>query len=221
MELADLRNFDYLIFIIISLSTYLAWKKGFIESFVDFFAWVGSGFIVADNYSSMLSFLGGFISSKFICIFMASFCFYVALVILFYVVGNKILKATTKFCGSTPDKIAGIFFGVVRGVIVAMVIFWSCYMILFAWNDEKMPDWFVKAQSYKILKISSDSMVDLITSEEDRQKLFKIIQRKNDNLEDELKKSTAKKSKEMKESINNHSENNFLNNDEDNDDNDF
>ncbi len=220
MELADLRNFDYLLFIIIALSTYLAWRKGFIESFVDFFAWVGSAFIVADNYNAMAEFLSGFISSKFVCGFIASFCFYIALVILFYIIGNKILKAAAKFCGSTPDKIVGIFFGLLRGAIVAMIIFWSCYMILTAWNDDK-PEWFAKAQSYRILNISSTTMVDLITSEEDRQKLLKMIQRKSDNLEDEVKKNTATKSKAIKQSVDDHSEDNFLNNDENDDGDDF
>ena len=82
MDLSELRNLDYLVLIIIAISVYFAYHKGFIESFVDFFAWVGSAFLVFDNYNLIFDFLNAYIPSKLICGIAASLGVYVAMVIL-------------------------------------------------------------------------------------------------------------------------------------------
>lgn len=199
MEISELQVFDYLIIVIIALSAYLSWKKGFIESFIDLFAWVGSAFIVADNYSKVFNFFSKIIPSNFICIFIASFCFYILLVILFYLLGDKIVKWTSKFGSTIADKIAGGFFGVFRGVLISMVVLWCTYTLLYAVNDKKMPDWLAKSQTYKPLKMAADSTVDLITSEKERKKLFEIIKKKSNKLEDELKANAKKTSRSVSE----------------------
>ncbi len=73
-------------------------------------------------------------------------------------------------------------------------------MALFTLNEQKLPKWFVEAKSYKLLKIGSDSLLSLITSEEERQKLLNLIKQKTNKLEDEVKKGIDTKKKQSKPS---------------------
>jgi len=196
MELSQLQNFDYIILAIIFLSTYIGWKNGLIKTFISFFAWIGSAIIVADNYELVFGFINSRLHSKFISGFIASVGLYIALVIGFSLLGEKVSKTTDKFGGSTTDKVTGTIFGASCGVLIACTIFWVSYMALYTLNDQKLPKWFVEAKGYKLLKIGSDSLVSLIASEEERQKLLNLIKHKTNKLEDEVKKNIGNKSKE-------------------------
>lgn len=198
MELSELKNFDYFIAIIIISSSYLACKKGFIESFLDFLAWVGSAIIVLDSYNFVFDLLNGFIPSKFICAFVASVGLYIILVISISVLGIKILKVASKFVGGNTDKFIGVIFGALRGFLIAAAVFWSLYVVLFAINDRHFPEWFSKAKSFKMLKMSSDVIVDLLTSEEQRKNILKSIEKKSDSLDSEMKNQASDKASEIK-----------------------
>jgi uncharacterized membrane protein required for colicin V production len=193
MEISDLQTFDYVIMVILGLSVYLGWKNGLIQTFIVFFAWVGSAIIMADNYNWVFEFLNRYIASKFICGFIASAGVYIALVISFSILGEKISKKTAKFGGGVTDKVTGLLFGALCGILVACTFFWSCYMTLFTLNDQKFPEWFAKAKSYKVLKIGSDTIVSLALSDEERAKLMNTIKRKSNKLEDEVKSNLRKK----------------------------
>jgi uncharacterized membrane protein required for colicin V production len=196
MELEGLQNFDYFIMAIIGFSVYIGWKNGLISSFVTFFAWIGSAIIVIDNYSNVYGFVNGMIHSNFISGFIASVGLYIALVMLFSMLGDKLSKITAKFGGSVTDKVTGIIFGGFCGILIACAIFWCCYMSIFTLNDQKLPKWFAGAKSYKLLKIGSDTISGVAFSEEERQKLINLMKKKGNKLEEEVKKSIEEKKKE-------------------------
>jgi membrane protein required for colicin V production len=187
MELSDLKNFDYIIMIIIAASVYFGWKAGFIESFISFFAWAGSAIIVFDNYSNAYSLVNGYIASKIISGFIASFVFYVILVMLTLYLGVKLSEATSKFGGGTIDKISGCVFGVIRGALIAIAVFWVCYISYYVLNDQKMPKWLSEAKSYKVLRLGSDFLSNVMSSEEERSKMLKAIKKKTKDSEEEVK----------------------------------
>ena len=201
MELSDFSNLDYFVIVVVLISSYFGCKKGFIESFIDFFAWVGSALIVADNYTLIFDLLNEHIANKFLCGFVASIGIYVILVILISLLGIRILKFSSKFVGGTIDKFMGGIFGAVRGILVALAIFWSLYMTIYAINDQKLPEWMTQAQLYKPLKMGSDLMVDIITSEEEREDLMKMIEKKSSKLENDVAKDIQKNNKKVQESI--------------------
>lgn len=194
--LTDLQNFDYIIIAILLSSIYIGWRNGLIVSLIAFFAWIGSAIIVFDSYEFLFKILNNYIHSKFISGFLASIGFYILLVIGFSLIGNKISKITEKFGGSTTDKVTGATFGGFVGFLMSCIIFWCCYMALFTLNDQKFPDWFSKAKSYKALKISSDAVMGVAFSNEERAKFLNLIKKKSNKLEDEVKENIKNKKKE-------------------------
>ena len=193
MYFSDLQNFDYLMIFLLLLSTYAGWKNGLIISFIGFFSWIGSAIIVFDSYEALFAIVNEYIHSKFISGFISSVVFYIVLVIVFSLIGEKISKITSKFAGSKTDKITGAIFGSFCGAVVACTIFWSCYMVLYTLNDQKLPDWFAKAKGYKVLKIGSDSLMGVAFSEEERKKILNAIKYKSNKLENEVKSNVKKK----------------------------
>jgi uncharacterized membrane protein required for colicin V production len=193
MDISSLLLFDYLIITVILAAGYIGWKNGLIVSFIAFFAWVGSAIIVIDSYDLVFGFINRQIPSRFISGFMASIGLYIVLVISFSLLGAKISKATEKFGGSTTDKVTGVVFGGLCGVLISSTIFWLCYMSLFTLNEKKLPEWFVGAKGYKILKITSDSLVNIAFSEEERHKLLNLMKDKGNQLEKEVKSNISKK----------------------------
>jgi membrane protein required for colicin V production len=200
MELSELQNFDYLILAIIGLSIYVGWKNGLIKSFIAFFAWIGSAIIVFDSYDAVFAIVDGFIHSKFISSFIASIGLYIGLVILFSMLGDRTSKAAAKFGGSTTDNVTGAVFGALCGGLIVCTLFWGCYISLMTLNDKKLPQWFVGARSYKLLKIGSDSLMGVAFSEEERAKLINLVKKKSNKLEDEVKKNFTKKQEETSNS---------------------
>ncbi len=196
MGLSELQNFDYLVIAMLLSSIYVGWRNGLIVSLIAFFAWFGSAIIVFDSYESLFNIITPYIHSKFISGFIASIGFYIILVIAFSMLGSKISKITDKFGGSATDKVTGAVFGGFCGALIVCSVFWCCYMTLFTLNDQKFPDWFAKAKSYKALKIGSDSIVSIAFSEEERKKLLNLIQYKSNKLEDEVKTNLENKKKE-------------------------
>lgn len=192
MELSELKNFDYLMMIIAGASVYFGWKAGFIESFISFFAWAGSAVIVAESYEYVYLLVNGYIPSSLISGFIASFVFYVALVILILYFGARVSKSVAKFGGGPIDKITGAVFGVLRGVLIAIALFWVCYISSYTLNDQKMPVWLSAAKSYKVLKLGSDSLSAAVASEEEREKMLKLIINKTKDSEKEVKASIDK-----------------------------
>ncbi|MEK6733848.1 MAG: CvpA family protein [Pseudomonadota bacterium] len=200
MEISSFLIFDYVIFVILGLSIYIGWRNGLIRSFIAFFAWFGSIIIVIDNYSWLYSLVNEKIHSKFISGFIASIGFYIILVIGFSLLGDKISKTAEKFGGSTTDKITGGVFGSICGALMACFIFWVIYISFFTLNDQKLPEWLSKAKTYKVLKLSSDTVTDIISSEEERKKLLDMIKNKGHSLENEVKKNiNTNKSDEVEE----------------------
>jgi membrane protein required for colicin V production len=202
MELSELQNFDYFIILIVLVSSYFGLKKGFVESFVDFFAWVGSAVIVFDSYEALYKLINSYVPSTFISASIASIGVYAALVISISMFGVRVIKFCSQFTGSNLDKFIGTVFGAIRGFLVGVAIFWSISVILLAINGkDKIPDWFIKAKTYKVLKISSDSLTEALSSEEGRRKFFQNIEKKSDELNDEIKDNTIKKNEEIKKSV--------------------
>jgi uncharacterized membrane protein required for colicin V production len=198
MGLSDLHTFDYIIVTILGLSIYLGWKNGLIQTFIAFFAWVGSAIIVADNYIGLFNFLNSFIPSRFISGFIASVGLYVALVIGISMLGERCSKKVSKFEGGSTDKVTGGVFGAFAGFLVVCTLFWVSYITLYTLNDQKLPTWFSQAKSYKILKIGSDSVQDILASKEDRAKLMNLIKKKSNKLEEEVRNNAKKKSIEVR-----------------------
>ncbi len=189
MDFSELQNFDYAIIIVMGLSIYAGWKAGLIRSMIGFFAWFGSLIIVADSHNVVFNFVNSLIHSKFISLFISTIGFYIILVIAFSMLGERVSKTTAKFGGSSTDKITGGIFGAMIGGIIACTIFWLTYMALYALNDQKFPNWFAKAKSYKLLKISSDTLIGVAFSEEERAKLMNLVKKKSNKLEEEVKRN--------------------------------
>jgi uncharacterized membrane protein required for colicin V production len=201
MELSELQNFDYIIMILIAVSIYFGWKTGFIESFISFFAWAGSAIIVADNYLYVYTIVNGYISSKFISGLIASLVFYIALVIVIIYLGTKISKITASFGGGTIDKIAGFIFGALRGAIAAIAIFWVCYITSITLNNKEIPKWLGKAKSYKALKLGADSIADVVTSPEEREKMLRSITQKTKDSEKEVRKKVITSTHDLRDEL--------------------
>lgn len=202
MELSELRNFDYIILLIIIASSYLGFKKGFIESFIDFFAWVGSAIITLESYGYVNELLGDYIPSAFICGFVASVGVYIGLVVAISVLGTKIIKLTSQFVGSSADKCIGCLFGLLRGFLIAAAVFWSVYMVMHAVDHKNTPEWLKDAKSYEILDTTSGTLFDAITSESQRKKLLNSFEKKSDSLEEEVRDNARSKNKTLKKEMN-------------------
>lgn len=207
MEISELRNFDYIIIFVLMASVYFGWKNGFIESFINFFAWAGSAVIVADNYLTVFTFVNSYITNKFISGFIASFVFYVLLVIVILYFGTRLSKATSKFGGGSVDKVCGVLFGFLRGMLISIAIFWSIYVSYFTLNNKKLPEFLSGAKSYKILKLGADFLVSSMASEEYREKMLNSIMQKAKDSEKDIKNSVSSKTEEFKSDIDDFSKN--------------
>lgn len=179
INFASLTNFDFVIFVIIAISTIIAFFKGFIKSFLYFFGWVVSAMIVIDSYPQVSTYLQSHIKSQFLVSVSSTFGFFIVILIIISIINSKVITFTSNIRGGAIDCSMGFAFGLIRGCIISCALFWSLVIVLNAWDDREDPKWLSEAQSYQLLNYGANYLVSVIAQDTNRNELLKVIDKKN------------------------------------------
>jgi len=147
-----LTGFDILVFIVIGLSTILAFARGFTTVALSFAAWIGSLLVASVGYGFIQPYAREAITPVELADFVAlGGLFLVTLVILKLIaaqVGGAVKDSPVGFL----DRSLGALFGFLRGLVVVSV----AYIILAAVLPSDQPTWIAEAKSRPLVAWGAD-----------------------------------------------------------------
>jgi len=176
INIAAFNYFDYFIVAILIGSSVAAAFRGFIRSFFGFFGWIIALALTVNNFDSIKAMLAPHIESGIILNLSASAGAYMFFLVAINFMVGKILGFVLGFAGGLVDMALGAFFGFVRGMVVASVIFW---MIITAFKvvniGTDVPEIVKDAQMYQTLQKSTAMLINILSDEAMRNKLLGMI----------------------------------------------
>lgn len=165
MNLADVNIIDILVVVIVVISTLVSIKRGFAKEAISLGVWVAAFFIAIAFNSGMQQLLEGVISEPSL----RQGAAFLLLFILTLIVGSMVsylVGELIKLSGlSTTDRILGMAFGFVRGMVIVIVM--AVVLDLSLKAAEAKPAWFADSVLVPQLLIlenwSRDSTADLLS----------------------------------------------------------
>lgn len=172
----EISLFDLIIFTVLGLSAFMGLYKGFIKSLLS---------LISSALLIIMSYLGfdyiKIIVSKYVIknvlanIISGLLSFLISLIIT-SVINAKFLDFIKEIRGGAIDRIFGIFFGIIRGMAFALIIFAAVIVITTEdftnqknigelvenINHDKFPDWLKLSISYKLLNQTGEIALGLL-----------------------------------------------------------
>jgi membrane protein required for colicin V production len=159
-DLSTLTYIDYIGFSIILLSMLIGFYKGFLSSFLAFFAWVVAILLTLIFQPDLFAMIHKHVQNKFLLYTCSYFGSFIAFLFAISLINSFILKFLTGVKGGLIDLSLGAAFGVVRGCIISCVIFFIA--ICLSHSVSVKPHALMQAQSYRLLKIGTNTILDLV-----------------------------------------------------------
>jgi membrane protein required for colicin V production len=166
---SNLTTFDIIILSIITISSLMALLKGFVAAVLSFSNWILSSLIVIYLSPSIVPMLGGLTDNENVAKIVTAVLVFLVSFIIIAIINGQIIGLVRKAGIGSLDRVLGLAFGMVRGMLIGVVIFMTTtlgHSLLFP-SDEasKGPPWLSEAKSYNILQLASSFVTDLIPEE--------------------------------------------------------
>lgn len=164
----ELTEFDLIVLIIIGFSGLLALYRGFLASALALGGWIISIVMAHYFFPYLEPFLRKKTTSDFLVITIGYIGGFIGFLILMGIVNFIILNALTSMRHGILDKILGLFFGAIRGIVLVSFFFLSFLAIASSISgktiddNDLVPSFIQKSQSYIILNYSKKYFLALL-----------------------------------------------------------
>jgi len=161
IDITKLNYIDYLVFTIIIISMAIGFFRGFIKSFLGFFAWIFALVLMFVFEPDVYNMLEKYLGSKILLYSFSYFGTFILFLVIISYINSKMIHFFTSIKGGVIDLSLGAAFGVLRGCVISCILFFL--VIWLAHSVDTKPQAIIKAQSYRLLKLGTNFMIDNIT----------------------------------------------------------
>ena len=190
----SLNFIDYLVIVILLLSTTFAFIRGFIGSFLSLVGWVLAIYLTYTTFPYLKPLIEEKIKNPILILVIGHTALLIGFLILFGIFNLFALTAVKGMGGGVIDRSLGALFGIIRGLIITSFIFLivSTSFAVFNGtdtgkedpkNDETLPNWITVSKSYPILRQGKDILVEFIPDSfyEKFQEMYNDVSKKTIN----------------------------------------
>lgn len=155
---------DIIVLFLLGSGAIFGFLRGFVQEVLSMIAWVLIIIAVRILHAPATAALSEAVSSESAAAVLA----FLAIVIVIYALGKWISKSigakSRKSVLGPIDRVLGFGFGLLKGLIIATLIFLLFVMgyEMFFGSGEKRPDWMTQSRTYPLLNASGDAMSDFV-----------------------------------------------------------
>ncbi len=168
-EVSDLNWFDIAVISVVTLSTLFAFFRGVIKAVFSLITWLGASLGAAIYYPQSVEFFSEYVDNERAVIVLGSVGVFLVLFIILAIITSVIVNLLSSLRGGAMDRTLGFAFGLLRGVIIVCLSFFSINITstMLQYGDELRPgpDWFVAAETYDTLGMLTDALLTYIPEE--------------------------------------------------------
>ncbi len=158
-DVAHFNVFDGIVLFIVGASLIAGVLRGFTREVLGLFGWLGAIFATFYGFAALRPMARSFIEHTLIADVALGIVLFLFFHLLLSAVGHSISDWVRQSLLSGLDRSLGLLFGVLRGVVVASILFMGAKV---NWAAKDEPEWLAQAQSKKFLKVSSEFLVSLV-----------------------------------------------------------
>jgi membrane protein required for colicin V production len=158
-----MTGFDIAVLLLVGLGAVTGFIRGFVEEVLALLAWVFS--LVAIHY--MHTPVADFLMPRIGTSSGAAVLAFAILLLIPYaaikLLGNRLGRASRNSVLGPIDRVLGLGFGAVKGILISVVAF-SVLVLGYdtVWGPGGRPDWIKQARSYPFVNASSEALVQMI-----------------------------------------------------------
>ena len=158
-----MTGFDIAVLVLVGLGAITGLLRGFVQEILALAAWVISLFAIHNLHTPMSAFLVPHVGTESGASVLA---FAILLLIPYGVVkliANRMGEASRESVLGPIDRLLGLGFGAVKGVIIAVLAF-SVLVLGYdtVWGAGGRPTWITQARTYPFINASSAALVEII-----------------------------------------------------------
>jgi membrane protein required for colicin V production len=173
VDFAMFNTLDYVVFTIIIISTFFAIIRGFIGSFLSLAGWMASIYLAYYLFPQVKPLIEEkfHITNQLVVLLGGHTVLLLAFLIIFGIFNVFAATAVSALTKGFFDRSLGAAFGIVRGALIVSFFFLITSTTLSVFhgkddknskNDEQLPTWITKAQSYAYLKMGKAMLSEFI-----------------------------------------------------------
>ncbi len=164
----DMTGFDIVVLLIVGALAALGAIRGFVTEILTLLAWVAAVVALELFYPAGKLIAAGMVGSEVAAAAIAFVVIFFGTFFLFRFVGRLLGDRTKRSVIGPIDRVLGLGFGAVKGLIVVSLVFLVVtrgHALIWGGN-EKLPEWLLAAKTEPLLDITSRAIIDYA---EDRQ----------------------------------------------------
>lgn len=148
--------FDLVLIVLVAVSAFFAWRRGFIAETLSIISWVLAFFAALYLGPWLAAHIN--VKPHWLDLALGYVLVFLAVLLVVHFISHYISGAVKASLLGPADRGLGLVFGVVRALVIAALL----YIFFFNVLEWSKPRWFTNAQSYHLVRTSASVVMDLI-----------------------------------------------------------
>lgn len=168
--MGELTVFDMAILLLVGITAVRGVMRGFVTEVLSLFAWVAAVLVLRMFYDPAAEMIGEKTGSETGAAIIAFLLLFILAFGSFRLIARELGKRTRESVIGPVDRILGLGFGALKGLLVASLLFLLVNLFFdVVWGrNEAKPAWLESSKTYPLLKLSSQAVSDYIEKERRR-----------------------------------------------------
>lgn len=158
-----MTSFDIVVLVLVGLGLIVGFMRGFVQEILALSAWIIALLAIHNLHSPLSAWLVPHVGSESGATVLAFVLLLLVPYALVKLVANRLGEASRDSVLGPIDRLLGLGFGAVKGIVIAVVAF--AVLVLgydMVWGVGGRPDWLTQSRSYPFINASSEALVKMI-----------------------------------------------------------
>ena len=159
----NINLLDIILLVSIIVSLFIGYSRGFIKETFSIINWLLAAWLAFKYYSDLQTITINFIDSNIIADAISFGILFLFLIITLTFLSNFISKNIKNSLLAPLDRLLGIFFGIIRAILLIIVVFIAGNQTI--WVNNTLPKWIYESYSYPIIISITNNLKNILPND--------------------------------------------------------